>query len=57
MFRPMISNATKSGDQGSEPEGAEINRADLRIADLAEQIREKRLTFTHPGATAGTGTP
>ena len=37
MFRPMISKATKPQSSESEAERAEIDRPDLRIADLAER--------------------
>jgi len=40
MFSPMISNARNLEQQGEDPPEAEIDRADLRITELARPVAE-----------------
>ena len=48
MLRPMISIATMPHSDRCEAEEAEIDRADLGVAELSEPVVEPALPAAHP---------
>ena len=58
MLRPMISKAMKPQSERGEAEPAEIDRPDLRVAELAEPVLEEAcVPWRSAGVPRRSGTP
>jgi hypothetical protein len=57
MLKPMMLIDSVPQDDGRQAQRAQVDRADLRVADQAQQVQEKRLLAGALLLPGGSGTP